>query len=160
MSKRSRTVESEPGAGSGWGERPGAALPDSSSRPESAGAWRRRFGLADRLEPYDLSDLDEKPLPPVFSLPVSAPGVATGGVFVVLSLLPSMLPKGGVTQGVVLGITFMVGYGLGVAWHWLWHFLELPSPAGRVWRLGVMGWYAVLGMALKITRSSLGRPPQ
>ena len=144
MSERSRTVESEPEAGNGRDERKRVARLDS---PPSA-AWRPRFGLADRLEPYDRSDLAEKALPPVVSLPVSAPGVATGGLFVVLSLLPSMLPKGGVTQGVVLGITFMVGYGLGVAWHWLWQFLELPSPTGRVWRLGVTGWYVVLGMAL------------
>ncbi len=144
MSERSRTVESQPGAGIGQGAGPDVV----PLEPKSPRTWRRRFGLADRLETYDRSDLAEKPLPPVFSLPVSAPGVATGGLFVVLSLLPSMLPKSGATQGVVLGITFMVGYGLGVAWHWLWRFLELPSPASRTWRRTVTGWYVLLAIAL------------
>lgn len=97
---------------------------------------------------FDRSDLVVKPLPPIFSLPVSAPGVSTGVVFVLLSLLPSMLPKGGVTQGVVVGITFMFGYGLGVAGHWIWRFLELPTPTGHAWRIGVYAWFLLLALAL------------
>jgi uncharacterized membrane protein len=107
-----------------------------------------RFGSIDRLASFDRSDLADKPLPAVFSLPVSIPGVATGVVFIALSLLPSMLPKSSVAQGLVLGITFAIGYGLGVAWQWLWRFLELPTPGGRVWRLLVAGWYALLGIGL------------
>lgn len=145
MREPPRTVEFAPGAVGEDDDQPRPANVDS---PGQAGRWRRRFDLVDRLESYDLSDLAEKPLPPVFSLLVSMPGVATGVLFVVLGLLPSMLPRGGVTQGVALGITFALGYGLGVAWHWLWQFLELPSPTGRVWRFGVTGWYAMLALAL------------
>lgn len=145
MSERSRTVESEPGAGSGRDGLPGGAPHDA---PSGAAKRRRAIGWADRLARYDHSDIEEKPLPAIFSRPVSVPGVATGVVFVGLSLFPSMLPKSSPAQGLVLGITFMIGYGFGVAWNWMWRFLELPTPHGRIWRRVVATWYALLGIAL------------
>ena len=138
-------TETRPSESRGVGHKPAERrLGDA----RSAGGRSSRSAMIELLEAYDRSDLSEKPLPAVFSLPVSKPGVATGVLFVVLSLLPSMLPKSGFTQGVVVGITFMFGYGLGVVLHWLWRFMELPSPAGRTWRLGVAGWYVVLAIAL------------
>lgn len=94
------------------------------------------------------SDWVDRPLPRVFSRPVSEPGVITGLFFIVVTLFPSMLPKTGVTQGLVLGITFMVGYAIGAAWQWIWNFLELPVPRGRWWRVIVRAWYVLLGILL------------
>ncbi len=89
-------------------------------------------------------DLVETPLPPVFSRPVSRPGVITGVVFFILSLLPSLLPRSGLIQGVVSGVTFMVGYAFGAAGQWAWNYLDIPQPHGRFWRILRWVLYAVL----------------
>ena len=89
---------------------------------------------------------DKSPLPRVFTRPISRPGLITGVLFFVVSLLPSMLPRSSINQGVVSGIALMIGYGLGAAWQWAWNFLEIPSPKGRVWRIVVIVWYLVLAV--------------
>ncbi|MFZ0015086.1 MAG: alpha/beta-hydrolase family protein [Acidimicrobiia bacterium] len=91
------------------------------------------------------SDLEDRPLPPVFSRPVSRPGIITGVVFLILSLLPSMLPRTAITQGVISGVTFLVGYGLGAAGEWAWTYVGLPPLEGRVWR--VIRWVLYLFLA-------------
>jgi uncharacterized membrane protein len=93
---------------------------------------------------FDTSDLEHRAIPPVLSLPVSNPGLITGVVFFILSLLPSLLPRSGLIQGVISGVTFMVGYALGAGGGWAWHYLEIPEPGGRFWR--VLRWilYAFL----------------
>lgn len=93
---------------------------------------------------FDTSDFALKPIPDVFSLPISQPGVLTGVLFFAISLFPSMLPRTGITQGIISGVTVMIGYGLGAAWEWAWHYLELPSPRGRVWQLIRAVWLVVL----------------
>ena len=89
---------------------------------------------------------DERPLPRVFTRLVSRPGLITGVLFFVVSLLPSMLPRSSITQGVVSGIALMIGYGIGTAWQWAWNFLEIPSPKGRVWQIVVIVWYLALAV--------------
>jgi Alpha/beta-hydrolase family N-terminus len=69
---------------------------------------------------------DEIPLPRVFTRRISRPGLITGVLFFVVSLLPSMLPRSSITQGVVCGIAFMIGYALGAAWQWA------PDLRGRM----------------------------
>lgn len=93
---------------------------------------------------FDSSDLDPKPIPRVFSRPVSRAGVITGVVFFIVSLLPSLLPRSALIQGVVSGVTFMIGYALGAAGQWAWNYLEIPRPHGRFWQ--VLRWilYAFL----------------
>ena len=116
-----------------------------------------RFGrsnlrhIAERLEEYDRSDLAHMPLPRIWSLPVSGPGVVTAIVFGGLTLLPSMLPKNAFIQGVALGIDFMVGYALGAAWQWAWGFLELPTPSGPRWQLVIRIWYVLLALSLGVS---------
>lgn len=85
------------------------------------------------------------PLPKVFSPSFSRPGVITGILFFVMSLLPSLLPRVALTQGVVSGVSFMFGYGIGVGGQWLWHYLEIPPPRGRFWQVVRWTWFAVLG---------------
>jgi Alpha/beta-hydrolase family N-terminus len=69
---------------------------------------------------------DEIPLPRVFTRRISRPGLITGVLFFVVSLLPSMLPRSSITQGVVCGIACMIGYALGAAWQWA------PDLRGRM----------------------------
>lgn len=92
------------------------------------------FMVRSRVSRFNTSNVEEKPIPKVFSVPVSQPGLVTGIVFLVVSLLPSLLPRTGLIQGVVSGVTFMVGYALGATGQWAWNFLEIPKPAGRFWR--------------------------
>lgn len=92
------------------------------------------------------ADIVEKPIPHVFSRPVSRPGLISGVVFLVLSLFPSLLPRSGLIQGVVSGVTLVIGYGIGVFMQWAWHYLGIPSPHGRFWE--VLRWvlYVVLAV--------------
>lgn len=79
---------------------------------------------------------------------LSGPGLVTAGVFFAFSLLPSLLPRGAVTQGIVSGVTLALGYGFGGLLQWTWEFLELPRPSGRLRRVlgGVMGGLAGLAI--------------
>lgn len=97
---------------------------------------------------FNSSDLENKPIPKVFSRPVSQPGLITGVVFFILSLLPSLLPRSALIQGVVSGVTFMIGYGVGAAGQWAWHYLEIPKPGGQIWR--VLRWVLYGFLALLV----------
>ena len=93
---------------------------------------------------WNTSNLEERPIPKVFSIPVSEPGVITGIVFFILSLLPSLLPRSAMVQGVVSGVTFIFGYALGAAGQWAWNYLGIPKPGGRVWKMIRWVLYAIL----------------
>ena len=95
---------------------------------------------------FDTSDLELKPIPKVFSRPVSRAGLFTGVLFFAFSLFPSMLVRTGIIQGVLSGVTIMVGYALGAGWEWAWHYLEIPSPRGRVWRVIRGAWFVLLAL--------------
>ena len=74
----------------------------------------------------------EKPkLPRVFTLSFSGAGVTVAAFFFALSLLPSLLPRGGAVQGVASAITLMIGYGIGAGAQSLWTYLGIPSITGR-----------------------------
>jgi uncharacterized membrane protein len=85
------------------------------------------------------------PLPKVFSLHFSAPGLVVAALFFAFSLFPSLLPRTALFQGLASGVTIMVGYGLGAFGSWLWKFLGIPPLQGRartitVWVLvGLVG---------------------
>ena len=89
-------------------------------------------------------DYVEKPTPHVFSRPVSWPGIVTGSLFFVLSLLPSLLPRTSVTQGVVSGVTVLFGYGLGVFGQWAWLYLGIPRLGSRAWTAARRILYALM----------------
>jgi uncharacterized membrane protein len=52
-------------------------------------------------------------------------GVVIGAVFVFLSLLPSLLPRGWVLQGVLSGLLFTIGYAIGMI---ISHFIRRFKP--------------------------------
>ena len=103
---------------------------------------------------WNTSNLQERPIPKVFSKPVSVPGVVVGLVFFIVSLLPSLLPRSALIQGIVSGVTFIVGYAIGAGGQWAWTYLGLPKPGGRVWR--VLRWVLYAFLAY-LTISSLWR---
>lgn len=104
--------------------------------------------MADQTGGFDRSDLADKTLPRLLSLPTSVPGVVVGLFFVAVTLYPSMLPKSAVAQGVVIGINFMVGYAVGAALQSMWNYLGLPTPRGRAWRLSVRVSWLIVGVLL------------
>ena len=59
---------------------------------------------------------------------VTLPGCWGGLIFGCLSLTPSLLPRGGLTQGIVFGITAAIGYGLGVIAAWIWRAFADRDP--------------------------------
>lgn len=65
---------------------------------------------------------------------LSTIGLLLGALFFAASLTPSLVPRTYLTQGVLSGVCFAAGYGLGVLLWQIWTYLELPPPAGRVWR--------------------------
>lgn len=67
-------------------------------------------------------------------------GLLVGTLFFSLSLTPSLLPRGDVTQGVLSGLSMAAGYGVGVIAVWLWAYLQLPSPRAKIQR--IMHWVA------------------
>ncbi|HEU4320190.1 MAG TPA: alpha/beta-hydrolase family protein [Acidimicrobiia bacterium] len=97
---------------------------------------------------WNTSDVKLRPIPGVFSRPVSEPGLITGLVFFILSLLPSLLPRSAFIQGVVSGVTFIVGYAFGAAGQWAWNYLGILKPGGRVWRAVRWILYGVLAVLI------------
>jgi uncharacterized membrane protein len=74
---------------------------------------------------------EDRPLPRVFTRSFSGAGATVGALFFALSLMPSLLPRGGAVQGAASGITVMIGYGIGAGAQALWSYLGIPSLKGR-----------------------------
>jgi uncharacterized membrane protein len=70
-------------------------------------------------------------------------GTALGLLFVLLSMTPSLLPRGPMFQGIVSGAAGAIGYGLGVFGVWLARFMQsrqTSPPAPRwAWPVLVVG---------------------
>ncbi len=64
-------------------------------------------------------------------------GTAAGLVFVLLSMTPSLLPRGPLFQGLVSGVGGAIGYGLGVFGVWMVRFMKSqqssPPAPRRAW---------------------------
>ena len=74
-------------------------------------------------------------------------GTAVGLIFLLLSMTPSLLPRGPLFQGIVSGAAGSIGYGLGVFGVWLVRFMQSrpssPPAPRRAWTvlviLGALG---------------------
>ncbi len=76
-------------------------------------------------------------------------GTAVGLLFLLLSMTPSLLPRGPMFQGIVSGAAGAIGYGLGVFAVWLVRFMQSrpssPPAPRKAWAiLAVAGALAVL----------------
>ena len=79
-------------------------------------------------------------------------GTAAGMVLLLLSMTPSLLPRGPLFQGLVSGFAGAIGYGLGVFGVWLVRFMQSrPSspPAPKwAWRILVVVFAVALGLGI------------
>ena len=79
-------------------------------------------------------------------------GTAVGMVFLLLSMTPSLLPRGPLFQGLVSGVAGAIGYGLGVFAVWLVRFMQSrpssPRPTRRAWTLLLI--LGALGLVLGV----------
>ena len=76
-------------------------------------------------------------------------GTAVGLLFLLLSMTPSLLPRGPMFQGIVSGAAGAIGYGLGVFGVWLARFMKSrpsspPAPRWAWWVLVVLGALALV----------------
>lgn len=76
---------------------------------------------------------------------LSFTGLTLGWGFFLLSLTPSLMPRGWQAQGFVSGSALAQGYGLGVAAAWAGRRLGIPKPSARVRR---QAWFVLAGLAL------------
>lgn len=72
-------------------------------------------------------------------------GLTGAAAFLMLSLLPSLLPRTWPVQGVVSGISMAGGYALGAFAGWLYRLLRIPRPPEQVRR---WSWRAIAGLAV------------
>ncbi len=75
-------------------------------------------------------------------------GVATGWLFLALSLTPSLLPRPALLQGILSGIAAAFGYGVGAGVAKLWTYLGLPVPSEERIRPVRRVVYVILGVVL------------
>jgi len=79
-------------------------------------------------------------------------GTAVGMVFLLLSMTPSLLPRGPLFQGLVSGAAGAIGYGLGVFGVWLVRFMQSrpssPRPPRWAWTLLVI--LGAIGLVLGV----------
>ena len=79
-------------------------------------------------------------------------GTAVGMVFLLLSMTPSLLPRGPLFQGLVSGVAGAIGYGLGVFAVWLVRFMQSrpssPRPPPWAWTLLLI--LGALGLVLGV----------
>jgi len=79
-------------------------------------------------------------------------GTAVGLAFLLLSMTPSLLPRGPLFQGIVSGAAGAIGYSLGVFAVWLVRFMQSKSsspPAPR-WAWPILVAIGVLGVVLAV----------
>ena len=72
-------------------------------------------------------------------------GLTLGWGFFLLSLTPSLMPRGWQAQGFVSGSALAQGYGLGVVLAWAGRRLGVPKPSAR---LRLHAWYALAVLAV------------
>ena len=79
-------------------------------------------------------------------------GTAVGMVFLLLSMTPSLLPRGPLFQGLVSGVAGAIGYGLGVFGVWLVRFMQSrpSSPRPPRWAWPVLVVLGALGLVLGV----------
>ena len=79
-------------------------------------------------------------------------GTAVGMVFLLLSMTPSLLPRGPLFQGLVSGVAGAIGYGLGVFAVWLVRFMQSKpsSPPAPRWAWAVLVVLGVIGLVLGV----------
>ena len=75
-------------------------------------------------------------------------GTAVGMLFLLLSMTPSLLPRGPLFQGIVSGAAGAIGYGLGVFGVWLARFMRSrqTSPPAPRWAWGVLVALGAVGL--------------
>jgi uncharacterized membrane protein len=71
-----------------------------------------------------------------------------GGLFLAVSLTPSLLPRPALIQGLISGLSTASGFGLGLLIVWLWRYFQLPALSERWQRW--LGAAAALGCALAV----------
>ena len=79
-------------------------------------------------------------------------GTAVGLVFLLLSMTPSLLPRGPLFQGIVSGAAGAIGYGLGVFAVWLARFMQSKSssPAPPRWAWPILVAVGALAVVLAV----------
>ena len=79
-------------------------------------------------------------------------GTAVGLLFLLLSMTPSLLPRGPLFQGLVSGAAGAIGYGLGVFAVWLVRFMQSrdTSPAPPRWAWLVLAAAGSIGLLVGI----------
>ena len=79
-------------------------------------------------------------------------GTAVGLVFLLLSMTPSLLPRGPLFQGIVSGAAGAIGYGLGVFAIWLIRFMRSRpvSPPAPRWAWPILVVIGVLALGLGV----------
>lgn len=79
-------------------------------------------------------------------------GTAVGMVFLLLSMTPSLLPRGPLFQGLVSGVAGAIGYGLGVFGVWLVRFMRSrpSSPPAPRWAWAVLVVLGIIGLVLGV----------
>ena len=79
-------------------------------------------------------------------------GTAVGLLFVLLSMTPSLLPRGPLFQGIVSGAAGAIGYALGVLAVWLFRFMRSQSstPPAPKWAWRVLLAVGALGVVMGI----------
>ncbi len=77
-------------------------------------------------------------------------GTAVGLLFLLLSMTPSLLPRGPLFQGIVSGAAGSIGYGLGVFAVWLVRFMrsQSSSPPAPRWAWKVLVGVGAVGVVL------------
>lgn len=127
-------IANGPDRGPATGSEPPA--PDADAEPQAAGRWgafggpvRSRFGLW-WTEHYTFF------------------GTSVGLVFIILSLTPSLLPRGPLFQGIVSGSAGAIGYMFGVFGVWLVQYMRgaATSPKPPRWAWLALAVVSVIGI--------------
>ena len=79
-------------------------------------------------------------------------GTAVGMVFLLLSMTPSLLPRGPLFQGLVSGVAGAIGYALGVFAVWLVRFMRSrpSSPPAPRWAWAILVGLGLIGLVLGV----------
>jgi uncharacterized membrane protein len=99
-----------------------------------------------------LAALPEEPRPDWWQRRYTFTGTAVGLLFLLLSMTPSLLPRGPLFQGIVSGAAGAIGYALGVLAVWLVRFMrsQSSSPPAPRWAWTALLVLSVLGVVLGV----------